>query len=333
MKHKIKWGIMATGGIAHSFTQDLLLSNDAIVTAVGSRSIENAKKFADKYKIPKYYGTYEELAADPDIDIIYVASPHAFHYHNTMLCLENNKHVLCEKAFAINAVEAEKMIALARKKNLFLMEAMWTRYMPVVKKALKMIRDGLIGDVRLINADFCRQPEYDPANRFFNPDLGGGALLDLGIYPIAMTFLLAGKPDYITSAAKIGATRVDEQCGMIFTYKSGLLAHLFASLITLTDSDVVIVGSKGKIRLHGPVCIPQGMTVSLHGKADKYEKAEIKGNGYTYEALEVMDCLNKDKTESAIMPLDESLEIMKTMDQLRKQWGLVYPNDKQQGLA
>ncbi|MEE4312123.1 MAG: Gfo/Idh/MocA family oxidoreductase [candidate division KSB1 bacterium] len=323
----IRWGILGTGAIAHAFSEGLSFTPDAKLTAVGSRRMETAQKFGDKYDIPNRHDSYEALATDPDIDVIYIATPHMFHRDNAILCLTHGKAVLCEKAFTINAAEAAEVISLAREKRLFLMEAMWTRFQPLVVKLRKMLQDGLIGDVRMMTADLGFKFDFDPKSRIFDPALGGGALLDIGIYPLAMAYMIFGAPEKIKSMAILGSTGVDEQETIILGYSGGEIATLYASTQVHTPKEVILIGTKGRIRLHAPIYRPTGMTIQLTDEEDQHLDSGLEGNGYNYEAAEVMNCMRSGQLESAIMPLDETLEIMRTMDALRNQWGFAYPNE------
>lgn len=328
---KIRWGILGTGAIANSFAQGLNFVPDAELTAVGSRNKETAEKFGNTFQIPNRHDSYEDLASDPEVDVVYIATPHMFHRDNAVLCLNHRKAVLCEKAFTINAAEAEEIIMLARRKKLFLMEAMWTRFQPIVAKLRNLLKQDLIGDVRMMTADLGFKFEFNPKSRIFDPNLGGGALLDIGIYPLAMSYMIFGPPSRIESMAFLGSTGVDEQESIVLGYAGGQIATLYASTHVETPQEVTVIGNKGRIRLQGPIYRPSGMTIQLENEKEQFIDNGLEGNGYNYEAAEVMNCLRSGKLESDIMPLDESLEIMKTMDKLRAQWGFKYPHEKKQG--
>ncbi|MBA4418483.1 MAG: dehydrogenase [Syntrophus sp. (in: bacteria)] len=356
MTEKIRWGILGTGRIAGAFAQGLKFLPDANLKAVGSRTHAAADHFGNLYDIPRRHASYEALAADPDIDVVYIATPHTLHHDNTILCLEAGKAVLCEKPFAINKTQSENMIAVARRKGLFLMEAMWTRYIPAVIELQKLLSLDVIGDIRMMEANIGFCAKYDPSNRFFNPELGGGSLLDIGVYPIALSYLLLGPPARITAMADIGRTGVDERASVTFGYPEGRLAVLNFSVTTDMTNDAVIFGTKGWIRIHSPVHRPHRLTVTkkvipdaalsrlpeivkrlsripvltpiknlLMSRREGSLIFPIKGNGYNYEAAEVMGCLRKGKLESARMTLDETRSIIDTMDQIRALWGLKYP--------
>lgn len=328
MSDTIKWGILSTGGIARQFAEGLSLLPDAKLVAVGSRNQAAADEFGDLFNVPKRYPTYEALVNDPDIDVIYIGTPHIFHRDNMRLCLEAGKHVLCEKAFTINAAEAEEAINLAREKGLFLMEAMWTRFLPAVIKVRELLAEGVIGDVRLFQADFGFNLDFDASHRAYNPELGGGALLDVGIYPISFASMVFGtQPAEISSYAYLGQTGVDEVSAGTFRYPNGALAQFSGAVSIETTREAIIFGTKGHIRVHNPFWFPDTLTLTLRGQAPQVIDVPKQGNGYSYEADEVAKCIRAGQLESAIMPLDETLAIMRTLDSLRAQWGLKYPTE------
>lgn len=325
MTTKFRWGILGAGNIAKKFCTGVQALTDHELIAVGSRSQEKADQFAEQYNIPHRHSSYEALAADPEVDAIYVATPHPMHKENTLLCLRNGKHVLCEKPFSINAAEAREMIDEARRLKLFLMEAMWTRFIPAVVEAKRLIDKGAIGEVRMINADFGYRAGFRPESRAFDPALGGGGLLDVGVYPISLASMLLGRPNRIATLAEIGQTGVDEQSAFILGYPGGQLAMLYTAVRTSTPHDAVIMGTDGMIRIHPPFWIPKKLTLTQPGKGAQEMEIPYAANGYNYEAAEVANCVRAGKLESDGMPLDESLQIMETMDAIRTQWGMKYP--------
>ncbi|GMU94033.1 MAG: oxidoreductase [Candidatus Hydrogenedentota bacterium] len=325
MAHPIRWGILGTGAIARKFAKGLQALPDIKLAAVGSRTQQTAESFAEEYGFQKAHPNYIALAQDPDVDVIYISTPHHLHCENTLLCLRSGKHVLCEKPFAINAGEARRMIAEARKANLFLMEAMWTRFIPVIAKSREWIRDGRIGDARLVHADFGFQSRFDPQSRLFNPAYGGGSLLDVGVYPISFaSMVFGGGPDHVSGAACIGETGVDEQAAMTLRYPGGRLAALSCAVRVETPHDAWILGTEGKIRVHAPFWCATAVTLHVGGEAETVTLPHMT-NGYEYQAMEVVRCIRNGEVESPVMPLDESLIVMETMDHLRHQWGLKYP--------
>ncbi|HOX37889.1 MAG TPA: Gfo/Idh/MocA family oxidoreductase [Candidatus Brocadiia bacterium] len=320
----VRWGILGTGSIAKKFARGLQSLPDAEIAAVGSRSEEKAESFGNEFNVPRRHASYEALCADRDVDIIYVATPHPLHCENALLCLKKGKAVLCEKPFAVNARQAGRMIAKARAKGLFLMEGMWTRFFPLMAEVRRIQAEGDIGEIRMLEVDFGFRCGWNPESRLLNPALAGGSLLDVGVYCNALAFMLFGKPDKIVSQAHIGATGVDEQAAWVMKYPKGQIAVCSSAVQTSTPMEATISGTEGRIRIHGPWWIPQKMTVQRGGKVEDRE-FPIEGNGMNYEAASVMACLRNGQTENPIIPLDETLEIARTMDALRKQWGLKYP--------
>ena len=325
MSNKIRWGIIGTGHIAKKFAEGLLSLPEAELVAVGSRTQASADDFAAWYGIPHRHANYASLANDPTVDVVYVSTPHPFHTENSLLCLEAGKAVLCEKPFAINAAEAAQVIKLARAKKLFLMEAMWTRFLPVMVEVRELLAEEAIGDARMLIADFGFRAEWDPKGRLLNPELGGGALLDVGIYTLSLASAVFGTPARVTGLAHLGATGVDEQAGIVLGYGQGQLAVLSVAVRTNSPQGALLLGTEGSIRIHPPWWKPTTLTLSKSGQEDEVVELPYTSNGYNYEAAEVMACLRAGKLESDIMPLNETLSIMKTMDQIRAQWGLKYP--------
>lgn len=326
MSDHIRWGILGTGSIANKFATGLQAVTDADLVAIGSRAQETADTFADKYGASNRHASYEALAGDPDVDAIYVSTPHTFHKDNSILCLEAGKAVLCEKPFAINASEAETVIRCAREKGQFLMEAMWTRFLPVVVQVRQWLAEGVIGDIRMVSADFGFRTGVNPEGRLFNPALGGGGLMDVGIYPISFaSMVFGGQPDRIAALAEIGETTVDEQAAMVFGYHTGALATLWTAIRTTTPQEATILGTDGRIRIESPFWDAKKATLEVNGKDAVQIEPTRDGNGYNYEAIEVGQCLRAGKLESDTMPLDETLAIMKTMDTIRDQVGVKYP--------
>lgn len=328
MNKKIKWGILGPGNIAYKFTDGLKHVSNAQLVAVGSRYIHKAKDFASKYGIPKAYGSYEELATDSEVDVIYIATPHVYHCEHTLLCLENNKAVLCEKPFAMNSQQGQLMIGKAREKNLFLMEAMWTRFLPTVQKVLELVHSGEIGDIVHIKSDFGFRAHFDDKGRLFNNELGGGSLLDIGIYPVFISMLLLGVPDEIISKASIGITGVDESVNAIFYYKSGATANLFSTLIANTKIETEIYGTKGQITIHRKWFMPSYITYTDNDNNKVEYHFEYDCNGYELEAREVTECLLQGYKESLLFPLKYSESLISVLDLIRKQCGINYNTDQ-----
>ena len=327
LQRPVRWGLLGAGHIAHKFAADLLLSPDCRITAVGSRSREKADRFATQFDIPHRHGNYRDLAADSEVDVVYVATPHSLHRDHALLCLEAGKSVLCEKPFALNLKQAEEMTEAAQKADRFLMEAMWTRFMPHIAALRGAVESGAIGEIRTLTADFGFMGPGDPDGRLFSPALGGGALLDVGIYPVTLAFLLFGPPQTVRSMAHIGGTGVDGQCGMLFGYGDGRLAVLSASVVARTGQEAVIAGSKGRIVVHAPWWSSGRFTVHRDGEEARTEEFPVAGSGFVYEIAEVVRCLVGGKRESETLPLSETLAVLSVMDGMRKSWGMKYPSE------
>ncbi|PJF36086.1 MAG: dehydrogenase [Candidatus Thermofonsia Clade 1 bacterium] len=323
----IRWGILSTGRIARAFATALKSLPDAKLLAVGSRHRITADEFAINHDVPRAYDSYEALAADPDVDVIYIGTPHPMHAENTLMCLEAGKHVLCEKPFAMNAAQAQAMIDRARQKRLFLMEAMWTRFIPAVAQAKRLIDQGALGKVWMMSGAFCFRAPYSPKGRLFAPELGGGSLLDVGVYVLSFASWLFGKPKHIHSQARIGFTGVDEHAVMQLVYEDGELAALTSAITLKMPIEVILAGTEGYLTLHEPFYKAQRFTITpVEGEPQTYT-VPYEGNGYQFQAMEVMRCLRAGLLESPTMPLEETLQIMQTMDAIRAQWGLTYPNE------
>ena len=328
MDKKIKWGIISSGHISNKFAEALAILPQAELVAVASRNESAAKKFAKEHNVSRAYATYEELAKDPDIDVVYIGTPHTFHLQNSILCMRNGKSVLCEKALTINAAEAKKMVRIAREENVFLMEAMIPRHVPLLKKAIKWIKDGRIGEVRMVKASRCARGVFPPGARQLNPDLGGGSLLDVGVYVISFASQIFGKaPVEVTGMSHIGDWGSDEQGVAILKYDKGEIADLSFALRTNAVDEAYILGTKGYIKVGEVFAVPTKISLFIDNKEIEKLEEPIIGNALNYEAEEVMRCLNQGLKESPFMPLEESIEIMEVMDKIRKPWGLTYSND------
>ena len=320
----IHWGILGPGSIAHRFAKGLKSVPDANLYAVGSRTQAKADEFADNYDAPKRYGSYEALAEDPDVQAVYIATPHPQHKDAMRLCLNHGKAVLCEKPFTVNAKEAAEVIDLARTKDLFLMEGMWARFFPGMVKVRELLASGAIGEAKMLQADFGFRADINPEGRLFNLALAGGGLLDVGVYPISLASMLFGTPTDITGLAQIGETGVDEMAAVTLKYAQGQLASIVTGIRISTPSEATIFGTDGSLKLQAPFWNPVKLTLNAGGKTEEIS-VPFEGEGFNYEAQEVHNCLRAGKIESAVMPLDETLAIMQTMDSLRAQWGLKYP--------
>jgi predicted dehydrogenase len=321
----LRWGIIGTGGIASSFVKDLKRFKDHRVEAAGSRGKAKADDFADRFGIERRYGSYEELVADPGIDAVYVSTPHPYHCANTLLALNAGKNVLVEKPFAMNAEEAARMIGLAREKRLFLMEAMWTRFLPHIIELRKVIASGVLGKIVTVIADHGQWMAFDPKSRIYAPELGGGALLDLGIYPVSFANMVLGTPEKIVAVSDAAPTGVDAQTSILFQYVSGAHAVLTTTASAAGPIQAAVVGTEARVEIERFFFTPSSFTlISRDGKILKRYKNSYKGHGLREEAAEVARCLRIGLTESPVLSLDESLSIMRTMDEIRRQIGLKY---------
>ena len=324
MSETIHWGIIGTGSIARKFAEGLAAAPGATLIAVGSRSAKSAEEFGAKFNAPHRHASYEALAADPDVQAVYIATPHVLHMDNTLLCINAGKAVLCEKPFTINAAQAKTVIAAAKKNKVFLMEAMWTRFLPVIAKARELVASGAIGELRILTADFGFRAGWNPQSRLLDPALGGGALLDVGVYTVSLASMFMGTPKNIAAISHVGETKIDEQTGMVLGSATGQLAVLHTAVRTNTPQDARLMGTDGSIQLPG---FWHGQTLILNqaGKPSQTFELPYLGNGYTHEAIEVMNCLRAGKRESDIMPVSETLSVMKTMDKIRDKVGVKYP--------
>ncbi|MEV1285885.1 Gfo/Idh/MocA family oxidoreductase [Micromonospora sp. NPDC049679] len=319
-----RWGILATGGIATKFVEDLRLLPHAEVIAVGSRSLPGAQAFADRFDIPRAYGSWAALAADSDVDVIYVATPHVAHYAATMTCLEAGRAVLCEKPFTLDLATTTELIEAARARDVFLMEAMWMRCNPTILRVVELVRDGAIGEVTTVHGDFGLAGPFAPDHRMRSRALGGGALLDLGVYPVSLAHLLLGVPDQVRSWAKLSAEGVDENTAMIFGYDSGAVATLTCGMVGATPIAATITGTRGRIEIPAPFYCPGEFTLWRDGAEPETVTAAGQGSGYQYEAVEVQRCLSAGLRESPLVPHAVTLEVMALLDTVREQIGVTY---------
>jgi predicted dehydrogenase len=320
-----RWGIIGTGRIAGVFAEGLRELPDARLMAVGSRAQPSADAFGETHGVARRYSSYDAVAADPEVDAIYIATPHSAHAENTVMCLRAGKAVLCEKPFAINARQAAEMVAVARERRVFLMEAMWTRFLPALVRVRELLAQGALGEVRMVTSDFGFRTGVNPKSRLFDPALGGGGLLDVGVYPVSLaSMVFGGEPERIASLADIGETGVDEQGAAILGYGPGRMVIAWTAVRTNTPHESTIIGTEGTIRIERPSWAATKLTLVRQGGEERID-LPFPGNGYQFEAAEVARCLRAGRLESDVMPLDESLAIMRTLDRIRAQWGLTYP--------
>ncbi|MDX9880728.1 MAG: Gfo/Idh/MocA family oxidoreductase [Prolixibacteraceae bacterium] len=321
------WAILGCGKIATKFVNDLKLLPNAKLYAAASRNMGRARQFANEHGFSKAYGNYEEMAADPKVDIVYVATPHSHHREHAILCLKNKKAVLCEKAFAINSREVAEMITCARKNRTFLMEAFWTRFQPSFNKALEILRSGRLGALKIVRSDFAFKAEFNPEKRLYNVDLGGGSLLDIGIYPVFASLATLGKPSEIRTMAEFSPTGTEETILMTFRYPRGQLASLSSSFACHSSIETEFWCEKGILKLNRRWFTPTTLSIweSATQKEEIIETGPVTGAGYCYEAAHVMQCLDEGKTESDQMPLSFSADMMEILDRVRKDAHIVFP--------
>ena len=318
----IRWGIIGAGHIAEKLALALNSLKDTELTAIASRSIDKAYEFAERFSVRKAYGSYEELVKDSDIDVIYIATPHTEHRKHASLCITHGKAVLCEKPFTVNQREAEVLITLAKEHKVFLMEAMWTKFLPATRMVKQWIEENRIGKVKYLQASFGFYSEFNPKSRLYDPHLAGGALLDVGIYPISYaTFLLGKMPDQVVSSAFMGKTKVDEMNIIALRFEDGTLADLSSAM------DAVIIGEKGKIYVPAFWTAEKAELYDVGGKLIETFSLPFTSNGFVYEVEEVNRCLREGKLQSDIIPHETTLAIMKLLDGIRADWGLVYPTE------
>jgi len=327
MAKVFKWGIIGLGNIAHKFAKDLQGLKSAQLYAVASRSLQKAKSFSEQYNVPHSFGSYQELANCSELDVVYIATPHPFHCENTIMCLNHKIAVLCEKPFAMNAAEVRRMIAAAKNNNTFLMEALWTRFLPSMQRTMSIIEKGMIGEVLSVKADFGFKAPFDLDGRLYNQKLGGGSLLDIGIYPVFLSLLILGSPINVKAMATIGGTNVDESCGIILKYPNNKLAILDSTIVTDTATEALIYGEKGTIKINGRWHEPTSITLTLNGDEPKDIFFDFKSDGYSYEAEEVMRCLHQKRLSSPLLDHHFSLDLIELLDEIRMEAGIYYPHD------
>ncbi len=329
MSKKIRWGILGAGKIAGKFASDLTLVKDAELVAIAARNAEKLRAFSLEHHPSYAFNSYEELVKCQDVDVIYVATPHGLHYENVMLCLRHGKAVLCEKAFALNLAQSRDMVELAREKKVFLMEAFWTKFLPQYEKVMDIIASGRIGEVKLIQSDFGFKAPEPKAQRLFDPLLGGGSLLDIGIYPVFLAQSIVGKPTQVHAFITPYESGMDEQCVMTMKFAGGALAVLSSTFAVDTPVEAMIAGTEGRIVLRNRFHNATG-TVELVLGREAPQSIEVHrepGFGYQFEARHVNECLQKGLTESPVMTHGDTLMLMDTLDRIRNVCGVQYEVD------
>jgi predicted dehydrogenase len=324
MKKNYRWGIMGAGKIADKFCTALMVTEGAEVYAVASRDMDKAKDYAVRYNAVATYNNYEDLVNDQNVDIIYIATPHSFHYEQTLLCLQHNKPVLCEKPMSLSTKQTTEMIAAAAEKKLFLMEGMWTACMPFMEKILSLIKEDAIGQPQYIHADFGFTAPFDPAGRLFKKALGGGSVLDVGIYPIFLATIIFGKPSLIQSVSKLTTTGVDEYANMVLQYPGGQTAHLLSSISFNTALEAEIIGTKGRIKIDNPCFKATDFTLILNDGTSEHFSMPHQSNGFEHQIKEVMHCLDNGLLQSSKVPHQLTITVSKIMEEVLKQAGVVY---------
>lgn len=328
----IRWGILGTGRIARKFAADLKLVNDCELIAAGSSTRESADKFHKEFPVKYSHDTYLALVRNPEVDVIYIATPHSYHHEHTLLCLNHDKAVLCEKAFALNSRQAMEMIDTARKRQVFLMEALWTKFQPHYQKLQELLTQNFLGDIRVMLVNFGFKPMPPVPPRLFDPALGGGTLLDIGIYNVFITLSVLGKPNHIDAVMTPASTGIDEQCAITFRYNNGAMAQLFSTFAANLATEADIAGTEGRIRLTTRFYEPSSTFEFYKGRVDSKEIIYIPkepGFGYQYEARHVNDCLRKGLTESPVMAFADTLLLMETLDKIRAAAGIRYTADSE----
>jgi len=327
MAETIRWGILGTGGIAHAFASDLR-DNGFTIAAVGSRSQDSADAFASEFGIPNAHPSYEALAADPDVDVIYVSTPHPFHAENATLALNGGKHVLVEKPFTINQAEAKRVVDLAAEKKLVVLEAMWTRFLPHMIRLREIIAAGTLGDVRTVIADHNQNLPKDPGHRLQNPALGGGALLDLGIYPVSFAWDVLGAPTGVSAISSPTPTGVDRQTAIVLGYADGQQALLHTALDTAGPNEAAVIGTEGWVKLHGTFYVPTTITVhNAQNEVVETFEQEVGSRGMQFQAWEVERLIAAGQVVGEILPPEQTVAIMGTLDEVRRIIGLKYPGE------
>lgn len=327
MQENYNWGILGPGKIAHKFAACLQSVPGAKLYAVGSRDQERARTFASQYNVDKSYGSYEQLVSDPGLHIVYIATPHVFHMENTLLCLQHGKAVLCEKPLAINSYQVKRMITASVENNTFLMEALWSRFLPSIIQLKQKANDGSIGRANHLKADFGFKATYDPDSRLFAPGLGGGALLDIGIYPLFLAVYLFGTPVEIESKAEFAETGVDESCQVRLGFEGGRSADLSFTLAENTPVEARVTGDQGELVLPNRWYQPVNLFTTKEQKSNE-QVIDFLGNGYNYQAVEVQKCLDQGKIQSSRWSHQASLQLMQLMDTIRQQCGIEYQADQ-----
>ena len=322
----VKWGIIAPGRIAQKFANDLTLVEGGQLMAVASRSEERAKNMASKYGAAKWFGSYHALVKSGEVDIVYIASPNAFHKEHTCLCLDHGIPVLCEKPAALNLLELSAMIETSKRNKTFFMEALWTRFLPAIGRVLEIIESNEMGQVESVEADFCFKAPFDPESRLYDLSLGGGTLLDIGIYPLFLAYLLLGIPQKIEASGKLASTGADQTVSMLLNYADKMEASLHASILYPSDMTARITMQKGYLLINPRWHEAQSITIIKAGYEAFVEPLPTLGHGFSHEIRECHRCLANQQIESELWSHQDSVNMMTMMDEIRRQIGVIYPN-------
>jgi predicted dehydrogenase len=323
---KINYGILGPGRIATSYCRALEQSPTSRIYAVASRDGHRATEFARQFKAEKSYDSYEALANDPAVDIVYIATPHSFHEQHSILCLKNRKPVICEKPLALSAASAKRIVASARENKTFMMEGMWSRFNPAIIRAKRIIESGDIGEVRYVSADFGFQQPYDPTSRLYDPALAGGSILDVGVYPLFLALYILGRPDKVDAAAQLAPTGVDESCAISLSYAGGVMAQLFCSMQVETKKEAVIAATRGMIIIHTPWYKSMGLSVLRNNNEEKIP-LPYNGNGFEFQIEETNRCLTDGLIESPLLTHEFTIMKAEVSDEIIRNAAVAYPAD------
>jgi predicted dehydrogenase len=322
----VRWGVIGPGAIAVGFADAMTMVEGGEIVAVASRSMDRAAAYAERYRIGARYDDYAALADDPEVDVVYIATPQSRHADDTLMMLRAGKHVLCEKPFALNEAQARRMVDEARERKVFVMEAIWSRFLPAYRSLVEVVASGRIGEPQLVEADFGFRRPMEADHRLFRADLGGGCLLDLGIYPLQLCTLLLGPVEHVAAEGMIGETGVDELVAATLRHGGGRLGVIKSSLRVNMTCGARVAGTEGVIEIPALMHCPNSLRVLTPACVDEID-ASYEGNGLRFEIEEVHQCLAEGRTESDVMPLDETLALARNLDEIRRQIGLVFPGE------
>lgn len=324
MSKKYRWGILGAGRIAEKFCTALNFVEQSEVFAIASRDADRAKAYVDKYNASRFYNNYDDLLKDENVDIIYIATPHAFHYEHAMACLKNKKAVLCEKPMSLSYRQTKEMINAANESKVFLMEGMWTSCMPFIEKIRSLIKDDIIGQPKYLSADFGFKAPEEMEGRLYNKALGGGSMMDVGIYPLFLATLIFGEPSSLKVISKLAVTGVDEYANIVLKYPNGETAHLLSSITFNTAIEAEIIGTKGRIKIKNPWFKATDFSIHLNDGETQYFKMPHLSNGFEHEIMEVIHCMDNGLLQSERMPYHLTLSISKIMEEVLQKAGVIY---------